>query len=112
MANIEEVSEYITTKILKNEEFIKAEEETKTRAVEEAEQQLIHFYGKKRTLPIEAISYQTLWIMRSDDTTQKAQEGIRSISLNGISISIGSPKPFISPEVLRILGRRIGSYHV
>jgi hypothetical protein len=106
----EETKAYITESILKNELFIKATEEVKTRAVKEAEQQLRNFYGKKVELPIEAIAYQTLWLLRVDDSIQKAEQGVTSISLNGISISTSSPRPIVAPEVFQILGRRVGRF--
>jgi hypothetical protein len=106
----EEVKTYITENILKNEIFIKATEEEKNRAIREAEQQLRNFYGKKNEFPTEAISYQTLWNLRVDDSIEKAEQGISSISLNGISISVNSPRSIISPQVTQILGRRIGRF--
>ena len=106
----EEVKEYITQNILKNEVFLKATGEEQQRAVIEAEQQLKNFYGKNSEFPDEAIAYQTLWLLRIDDAVQRAEQGVSSINLNGISISLNSSRPIIAPEVFQLLGRRIGRY--
>lgn len=108
----EEVKTYITENILKNELFIKATGEEQKRAVKEAEQQLKNFYGEKTELPIQAIAYQALWLLRVDDAVQRSEQGVSSISLNGITISTKSPRPHISPEVFLLLGRRIGRFRL
>ena len=106
----EEVKAYITESILKNEVFVKATEEEQNRSIKEAEHQLKSFYGKKIELPTEALAYQSLWLLRIDDSIQRAEQGVTSISLNGIAISTSSPRPIMAPEVIQILGRRVGRF--
>lgn len=108
----EETKIYITENILKNELFVKATGEEQNRAIREAEQQLRNFYGKNIELPTEAIAYQALWLLRVDDSLQKAEQGVNSISLNGITISTKSPRPHIAPEVFLLLGRRVGRFYL
>lgn len=107
---MEEYIEFIINSIVHNEEFLTAPEEKRLAAIKQAERQLRDYYGKKKEITVEAICLQAIWILRIDDTMKRAEQGVTSISVNGISISIGNNRNHISPEVIQLLGRRFGVY--
>ncbi|MBC9786307.1 hypothetical protein H1S01_17755 [Heliobacterium chlorum] len=86
---------------------------TRQRALHHAEVQLYRVFrnyrSDSRPLPEEAVFEQALWLLRMDETVRKSQQGITSVSVNGLGISM-NPVSRISPEVIAILGRRVGRY--
>lgn len=110
MIKLESYVEFITNSIVHNEDFLNAPVEKQNAAIIQAERQLKNYYGLKKEITLEAVCLQAIWILRIDDTMKRAEQGVSSISLNGISISIGSNRVYISPEVTQLLGRRLGVY--
>jgi hypothetical protein len=106
----EEVKSFIETNILHSALFDSADVTRQTKAVNNALANLRNYYGESREIPSEAIAYQTLWLLKIDDSIQRAEQGVTSVSVAGMSISLLNIDRSIAPEVLRMLGRRIGRY--
>jgi hypothetical protein len=110
MVNLTEATEYITQNILNNEEFLTVPSSKQQVALNNAESQLKDYYGARKELPLQTICIQAIWLLRVDDALKRAEQGVTSVSVNGISISVGSKRSYVSPEVIGILGRRYGRY--
>jgi len=106
----EEVKSFIETNILHSTLFDSADTARQQKAVNNALANLRNYYGESKELPSEAIAYQTLWLLSIDDSIQRAGQGVTSVSVAGMSISMLNIDRSIAPEVLRMLGRRIGRY--
>jgi hypothetical protein len=106
----EEVKSFIETNILQSSLFDSADTARQQKAVNNALANLRNYYGEAREIPSEAVAYQTLWLLNIDDSIQRAGQGVTSVSVAGMSISMLNIDRSIAPEVLRMLGRRIGRY--
>ncbi|MBC9785102.1 hypothetical protein H1S01_11345 [Heliobacterium chlorum] len=112
MIGVTAADQYFTG-ILHNEEWNTADPSMKKRALEQAETQLYRYFRSfspaTRPLPDEAVFEQAIWLLRMDDSVRKTQQGVRSVGVGGIQISSDAVKP-ICPEVVILLGRRVGRY--
>ncbi|MZP28691.1 hypothetical protein GTO91_03025 [Heliobacterium undosum] len=113
MADLNLANTYFVTQVLHNEEWTAADDVTRHRALNTAETQLYRVFRSyrrdTRPLPDEAVFEQALWLLRMDETVRKSQQGVTSVSVSGLGISMNTV-PRISPEVIAILGRRVGRY--
>ncbi|MBE7117261.1 hypothetical protein FT641_27195 [Bacillus paranthracis] len=110
MATFEEVQSFIDENILHSDVFDAADVNKKRKAVKNAENVLRNFYGSSRQLPVEAIANQTIWLLQIDDSIRRAEQGVTNVNVMGISISMAQIDRSISPQVIKLLGRRIGRY--
>ena len=104
---------YFLNNVLHNTEWVEAEAGRKQRALKNAGNQLYRMYRNSydetiKPLPDEAVYEQALWLLRIDDSIRKAEQGVSSISVSGINISVQKVNLSVAPEVLNILGRRVG----
>lgn len=110
--NIQEANAYFDTSVLHNYEWINADEDTRLRALNNAKNILYRAYRRfnesRNPLPDEVIYEQALWLLRMDDTIRKSEQGVTSIMVDGIQISITKIDKNISPQVISLLGRRVG----
>ena len=105
---------YFATNVLHNAEWVEADLATKTRALNNATNQLYRFYKyyNPETSPIksEAIYEQALWLLRFDDALRKADMGVQALSVAGVSISLKNAPSYICTEAKTIIGRKVGQY--
>ena len=98
--------------MLHNAEWVGADQDRKQRALNNAGNQLYRIYRNSydatKPLPDEAVYEQAIWLLRIDDSIRKAEQGVSSVSVSGISISVQKINLSVAPEVLSILGRRVG----
>jgi hypothetical protein len=110
----DDVKAYINENILHSEEFDSADETKQRKAVNNAEKLLYSLYKRynpdTNPLPIEAIAYQAVYLLRKDDSTLRAEAGSTYVGFRGVSLNFSKIDRTLAPEVIRILGRRIGSY--
>jgi hypothetical protein len=114
MAVFDDVKAYIEQNIFDTELWDSLDETKQRKAVNQAEQMLYRIYPRysptENPLPIDAIAYQTLWVIAIDDSIKRAEQGVNSIIVSGININLLQKDRSVAPEVLRILGRRVGRY--
>ncbi|MFD9628673.1 hypothetical protein [Peribacillus muralis] len=115
MYTYEEAVTYFEEEVLHNTQWVDADESTRKRALKNAENELYITFKRykvdKNPLPKEAIFEQTLWLLRKDDTILRAEQGVTNVNLSGaIQMSLSGSSPKISPNVVRILGRKRGRY--
>jgi hypothetical protein len=112
--NVADADAYFNSEVLWAEEWTSADATTKEKALTNAENQLYRVYTSYTITDVEkqidnkAIYEQALWMLRLDDSIRKAEQGVRQISLSGITVSIDRAPSYIAPEVVKILGRRTG----
>ncbi|MTV49848.1 hypothetical protein GJ688_12785 [Heliobacillus mobilis] len=113
MADLNRANTYFTNNVLHNEEWMTIEDSIRQRALNNAETQLYRVFRNyrpdTRPLPEEAVFEQALWLLRMDETVRKSEQGVKAVSVSGLSISMEGVRR-ISPEVIAILGCRIGRY--
>lgn len=112
----EDVKSYIDESIFHSDSFDVLDDDKKRKAVNNAESILYHMYKsykpEKNPLPIEAIAYQTMWILAKDETFTKADMGLASQSIEGMTQTFANRDKTVSPEVKRILKKRVGTYNI
>lgn len=100
--------------IIHNEEWVNADDTKKQRALQNAEIQLYRIYKKynpsDNPLPVESIFEQALWLLRIDDTVKRSEQGVTSITVSGMSLNLAQVNNSVAPQVLFILGRKVGRY--
>ena len=109
----DDVKSYIEGYILHSASFDSVDESVQRKAVNNAEQILLSYYKKyndKNPLPIEAIAFQTVYILSKDDTSKRVDDGATYVGFNGVALTYAQVNRQISPDVVRLLGRRVGSY--
>ncbi|MTV50085.1 hypothetical protein GJ688_14000 [Heliobacillus mobilis] len=113
MVDLSAANAYLTHRVLHNEEWMTADDTTRQRALDNAETQLYRLFRRfqpdNRPIPEEAVFEQALWMLRMDETIRKTQQGVKSVSVGGLSISMDRVNS-VSSEVIAILGRRVGRY--
>jgi hypothetical protein len=110
--DLNRANDYFTNEVLHAEEWLEADTETRQKALKNAENQLYRLYKQynpdTKPLPETAVFEQALWLLRIDDSIRKAEMGVTSVSVGGISINVSRVNLSVAPEVVNIIGRRIG----
>jgi hypothetical protein len=108
MVSVQNADTYFQTEVLLNEAWVNADDNTKSRALKNAENMLYRAFRRfnKETKPVPevAVYEQAYFILLIDETVQKSALGVKQVSVSGISISVDAPAYPISPEVRMILG--------
>lgn len=117
MYTYEEAVTYFDTEVLHNQTWLDTDENTRKRALKNAENELYNAFPsynrEKKPLPNNAIFEQALWLLRQDSNIQQAELGVSNINLSGeISISMSGNKQKIAPNTLAIIrkSRKVGRY--
>lgn len=112
--NVTDADSYFSTEVLFTDEWDGADVTTKEKALTNAENQLYRHYksyditDSTNQIPDKAVYEQALWLLRLDDSVRKAEQGVKQISVSGVTISLDRAASYIAPEATKILGRRIG----
>ena len=117
MYTYEEAVTYFDTEVLHNQAWLEADENTRKRALKNAENELYTNFSvynpETKPLPNNAVFEQALWLLRQDTNIQQAEMGVTNVNLSGeISISFSGGKSKIAPNVLSIIrkSRKVGRY--
>lgn len=98
---------YFDEFVLNNDAWKKADESLRKRALNNASRILSRHYPR-RIISEEAIFEQAVWIMKISEARKQSAQGVVSYSIDGISVTLSQIDRSISPEVISILGRRVG----
>jgi hypothetical protein len=119
---LELVTAYINENVLHSKVFDNATDSMKLKAVNQASNTLVKYmsdvYISVDEIPIDELSEQVLWILKVDDSIQRAEMGALMITVDGVSIQIKDMERIISPNILALYGkssvkkRRVGSYDI
>lgn len=109
---VSDAEAYFAANVLWTDEWDAATSTQKEKALTNAENQLYRYYTgynpTDKPVPNEAVFEQALWLLRLDDSIRKAEQGVRSVNVSGVSVSLDRAADYIAPEVRKILGRRVG----
>jgi len=112
----EDVKAFIDENIFHTASWDKVDEPKKRKAVKNAESVLYmlfkNYNSTTKPLPVEAVAYQTIWILSKDANVMKAEMGVSSMSIEGMSQSFSKTDRSVAPEVKLLLKKRVGSYSV
>ncbi|MDF2612546.1 MAG: hypothetical protein K0S71_332 [Clostridia bacterium] len=123
MINVNDVSQYITENILRSEAWDNADSATRIKTVNNADRLLkillSDYYSSE--VPTEDIANQALWMLKLDDMVERSEQGVSSLSVEGISVQLEDIERTIAPLILKSKGinpkdpralikRRVGSY--
>lgn len=113
---LSEVKTFIDENILHSEAFDNTDERRQQKAINTAESVLYSYYGNfkpdSNPLPTEAVAYQTIYLLGQDDSIQRTKHGVTYVGFSGVAMNLAQVNRQISPDVIRLLGRKVGSYSV
>lgn len=120
---IVDVAAYINTHVIQSHVWDNADHKLRTKAVNRAVTMLtqILFAGQNvDPLPVELIAEQAVWLLKIDDSIERAEMGMKNIWVDGTMLTITEKDNSICPTVYKLLGipvtkngkpRKVGSYH-
>lgn len=102
---------FFDTYVVHNQPWVKAKDEVKQRALNNAEYILYHNYNQsynksdpEKQMPTDAILWEALWLLRQDESIMKQDFNVTGLSVEGMSIQMkGEYYPLISPDAERII---------
>lgn len=102
---LEAVATYIDENVFQSKVWDNATDVSRKKAVNTAKRSLTRIlpeiYPDPEAIPVEHIAEQSIWIMKIDDTLQRAELGATSMSVDGFSISIKEKDRSIAPFILQ-----------
>lgn len=114
------VTEYIDSNILHSKVFDSASAAQKNKAVNQAVHTLLRHlsdvYKSRESLPVADVAEQVMWLLKMDDSLQRADMGVNMITVDGVQIQIRDMDRTIAPSILNLYGirdtrkRKVGSY--
>lgn len=117
---LEQVSTFIQENVYHSRLYDNATDIQRKKAVNQAVNTLFRHlpdvYKDRDALPVEDVAEQVLWIMKLDDSFQRAEMGATMITVDGVSVMLREMDRTISPVVLNAYGirdtrkRKVGSY--
>lgn len=103
----EQVSTFIDEEIYTSKVWDKANETTRRKAINHSMRTLIRLLPNiysNDNMPVEHLAEQTIWLMKIDDTFQRAELGATSITLDGMSISFKDKDRSLAPFIFEVNG--------
>lgn len=105
--DLQKADGYFSEAVLHNDPWMKADPESKKRALHQATHILFRYYGLKREISCEAIFEQAFWLLRISEARKTAEQGVTSYTVDGISVALSQIDRTIAPQAMAILGRRV-----
>lgn len=117
---LDQVSLYVEENILHSKLFDNATPSQKNKAVNQAMNTLLRYlpavYKSRESLPVEDVAEQVLWLLKMDDTMQRAEMGTTMISVDGMQVMVKEMDRTIAPAIMNLYGirdtrrRKVGNY--
>lgn len=117
---LEQINTYVDETVVQSYIWDSATDKLKTKAVNRAEMVLTTVLGDiVEVFPVEVVAEQAVWLLKIDDTVERAEQGIVSVMVDGTMISIKNRDTSIAQVVYKLLGipttaigsrRKIGAY--
>lgn len=123
MANFTDVSNYISNHVLQSYVWDNSSITVRKKAVNRAELILLTILGDifhDGNIPAEILGEQAVWVLKIDDTIERADFGMKNVWVDGTMITISDRDNSVNPLIYRMLGvsttskglrRRVGGYH-
>lgn len=103
----EQVSTFMDEEMYTSKVWDKADERTRRKALNHSMRTLIRLLPNiysTDNMPVEHLAEQVVWLMKIDDTFQRAELGATNITLDGMSISIKDKDRSLAPFILEVNG--------
>lgn len=99
-----QVKTFIDEEIYQSKVWDRADEKSQKKAIRQAERTLKRLLPAiySEGVPVEHLAEQTIWLMKIDDTFQRAELGATNITLDGMSISIKDKDRSLSPFIFEV----------
>lgn len=117
-----EIGKYIDENILQSAVWDNADDRVRQKAINNATRILKSNLSKyyPDTIPVEHLAEQVIWMLKIDDSLQRAEMGITYIQVDGISMNISDVDRTICPFIYKALKlpkgilnrRRVVSYNL
>lgn len=109
--NLNDANTYFDNEVLHNDEWVKADDATRQRALNQAERVLYREFrdvydivDPTKQIPVNAIYEQALWMLRQNSTIRKSEFGVTGVSVSGIQVQTKGTSPsLIAPEAMKII---------
>lgn len=100
----EEVNSFIEEHVFQSKVWDVADERFRKKAINQSIRTLKMLLPAiyKEDIPVEHLAEQTVWLMKVDDTFQRAELGASSMSVDGFSISIKDKDRSLAPFILTV----------
>ena len=101
----QELNVYIDENILHSECWDRATEKQRVKALNNSRRTLSRLFSdryKGEEIPVEHLAEQAVWMLRIDETIQKAETGVTSINVDGLGISISQKDNTVAPFILSV----------
>lgn len=124
MIDVKEITEYIDKNVLHSDLYDTADDKRKLKAVNNAARVLMSvLYDKVENveeLETEDIAIQAVWLLKLDDSFQRAEMGVQQMTVDGVTILFRNKDNTVAPEIAQKYGislvngqrRRVGSYRI
>lgn len=105
-----EIGRYIDENILQSAVWDSADDRVKKKAINNATRILKTNLSKyyPDTIPVEHLAEQVIWMLKIDDSLQRAEMGITYIQVDGISMNISDIDRTICPFIYKALKLPVG----
>lgn len=120
MITLQDVTQFITDNVLHSKLYDSATPQIQQKAVNQAintlDKYLSDVYKDREMIPVDDVAEQVLWLLKMDDSMQRAEMGTLMISVDGMQIQLKDMDRTIAPNLLTLYGkssvrkRKIGSY--
>lgn len=120
MITLADVTEFITDNVLHSKLYDSATPQVQQKAVNQAintlDKYLSDVYKDRENIPVDDVAEQVLWLLKMDDSMQRAEMGTLMISVDGMQIQLKEMDRTIAPNILTLYGkatlrkRKVGSY--
>lgn len=116
------VSQYIEETVVQSYVWDNSSIQVRKKAVKRAELVLRSVLGDvfgTEDIPVEVLGEQSVWILKLDDTIERAEFGMKNVWVDGTMITISDKDNHICPLVYKLLGipvstkglrRKVGGY--
>ena len=109
MPTVDEVTLYIAENVLHSKLYDNCTPEVKIKVVNQAKSTLFRYmpdvYRDTENLPVEDVAEQVLWLLKMDDTMQRAEMGALMITVDGVQIQMKDMDRTIAPKLMALYGK-------
>ncbi|MGE6629606.1 hypothetical protein [Bacillus sp. NPDC077027] len=119
---VEAVTAFMNENVLHSKLYDQSDDVTKLKVVNQASNTLVKYmpdvYSSVEEIPLDELSEQVLWLLKMDDSMQRAEMGAIMITVDGVTIQLRDMDRTISPKILSLHGRtstrkrKVASYAV
>ncbi len=124
MSDMDKIKTFITDNVLHSDSWDKADDTRRTKAVNNAKLVLLSvlpdIFKSEQELEVSDIAFQAVWMLKIDDSFQRAEMGVQQMTVDGVTILFRNKDNTLASQVALKYGivlingqrRRVGSYRI